>query len=702
MAKIEDLISEIPDARLREEIAREVAALKKQKKFGLVFEEHIPEQVQLPGLPVKPGARVVKRSVSNREVFVVEEVYRNGRTSLRSENGDDDAETVATKDLVVIKRFGEPIYPTLVPVARLTRAEGKPYHTIINADNFHALQLLLYCYAGQVDLIYIDPPYNTGARDWQYNNEYVDRNDAWRHSKWLSFMSKRLRLAKQLLRPDGVLIVTIDVNELHHLGMLLEQLFPEYLRYMVNIVINPKGVSEFNFARIEEQALFCCPSIARDVVLGAPIDFMPADSDLASDDVDAGRQPDSKQLLIDGILEDAPAVHVDAQYEYQLIRRRGTESRREDRPSMFYPVYIDEKKRSVVRAGQPIPLKAEPNMRTVGGLRPVWPISKKGIQGRWQVGSETMQPLIDAGNIVLGAHDEKHCYWTVNRRVPRKDMKKLKTVWRHKGHDAGTYGTILLGSILGTGRAFSFPKSLYAVRDCIGPVVRDRPNALILDFFAGSGTTYHATALLNAEDGGNRRCILVTNNEVNEKLAKQLNVQGLFPGDAEFEKHGISESVTWPRCKFVTQGHRDDGTPLPGKYLDGGEMMDGFEENLEYFRLDFLDPHAVAMGEAFGRILPILWMKAGCHGERESNDGAKSWFIPKNSPYAVLIKERQFPVFRKALQSREDITHVFLVTDSDENFRAMSQTIGRQVETIQLYRNYLENFRINTKLPELE
>jgi adenine-specific DNA-methyltransferase len=185
MAKIEDLISEIADARLREEIAREVAALKKQKKFGLVFEEHLPEMAQLPGLPVKPGLRVVPRGGSNRDVFLVEDLLPGGKVRLRRENGDAGEESATVKDLVVVKRFGEPIYPALIPVARLTRAEGKSYHTIINADNFHALQLLLYCYAGQVDVIYIDPPYNTGARDWKYNNEYVDRNDAWRHSKWL-------------------------------------------------------------------------------------------------------------------------------------------------------------------------------------------------------------------------------------------------------------------------------------------------------------------------------------------------------------------------------------------------------------------------------------------------------------------------------------------------------------------------------------
>src|SRR5438552_9697094 len=203
MAKIEDLVKNIPDATLRDEIAREVAKLKSEKKFGLVFEEHLPEQVILPGLPIKPGVRVVKRGAEN-EVFTVvtrEEGKRaaNRWRIAREANGQE--EFAPERELVVIKRFGEPIYPTLVPVDRVTRAPGKPYHTIINAENFHALQLLLYCHEGKVDVIYIDPPYNTGARDWKYNNDYVDTGDQWRHSKWLSFLQKRLRLAKRLPRP---------------------------------------------------------------------------------------------------------------------------------------------------------------------------------------------------------------------------------------------------------------------------------------------------------------------------------------------------------------------------------------------------------------------------------------------------------------------------------------------------------------------
>ena len=459
-----------------------------------------------------------------------------------------------------------------------------------------------------------------------------------------------------------------------------------------SIVINPKGVSEFNFARIEEQALFFCADVGRDLVLGVPIDFMPSEQDLTDDEVDTQHVQTKNALLI----EEEPQRDDQSRYEFQLIRRRGTESRREDRPSMFYPVYIDENRKCVVRAGEAIPLTAKPNMSVVKGLRPVWPINKAGMHGRWQIGPETMQTLIESGDIVLGSHNNKDDSWTINRRVLRKASKKLKTVWRHKSHDAGTHGTVLLSTILGERRAFSFPKSVYAVKDCIAPIVRDRPNALIVDFFAGSGTTAHATAMLNAEDDGRRRCILVTNNEVDEERAKALRAEGSYPGDTRFESHGICESVTWPRCKYVIQGHRGDGAKLPGQYLSGRAMEDGFEENMEYFRLDFVDPAQVERGDAFEGILPILWMMAGAIGQRESRRGSSPWYLAKHSPFAVLIRETKFNDFEEKLAERKEITHIFLVTDSEDNFALMRRELGRKYHCVQLYKSYLDNFRINT------
>ena len=195
MAKIEDLIAQIPDERLRKGIAAEVKALKKTKKFGLVFEEHLPETVRLPRLPIKPGEIVALKQEPGNLLWKVRGLKKNIATCDRAVAGyllprEVDKE-FPISDLVVVRSFGDPIYPALVPVDRVERGgPDKPWHLLINADNFHALQLLLYCYESKVDVIYIDPPYNKGARDWKYNNDYVDKNDAFRHSKWLSMIKK--------------------------------------------------------------------------------------------------------------------------------------------------------------------------------------------------------------------------------------------------------------------------------------------------------------------------------------------------------------------------------------------------------------------------------------------------------------------------------------------------------------------------------
>lgn len=188
----------------------------------------------------------------------------------------------------------------------------------------------------------------------------------------------------------------------------------------------------------------------------------------------------------------------------------------------------------------------------------------------------------------------------------------------------------------------------------------------------------------------------MTNNEVDEPRAISLNKNGIFQGDTEFERYGVAEAIAWPRCKYLTNGVRDDNSPILGEDLDGHPLANGFDENIEYYHLNFLDPSDVARGDAFQAILPILWMMAGCRGRREESKGSQSWFFPKRAPFAVLIKEKEFRAFRETLAERKDIEWIYLVTDSEENFGLMRRALGRKFHCVQLYKSYLENFRINT------
>jgi adenine-specific DNA-methyltransferase len=182
-----------------------LADMKRRQRFGLVYEEHVPEMTTLNGLPVQLGSLVQRRNnPSVKTLFQVTAIMPNDEAKVEPIGGGEP-QTVSARDLVVVKQFGEPIYPALTPLGAVRRGgDAKPYHAVIDGENFHALQLLLYEFQGQADCIYIDPPYNSGARDWKYNNRYVDKSDAWRHSKWLSMMEKRLRIAKRLLTQFGV------------------------------------------------------------------------------------------------------------------------------------------------------------------------------------------------------------------------------------------------------------------------------------------------------------------------------------------------------------------------------------------------------------------------------------------------------------------------------------------------------------------
>lgn len=563
MALINELVKQIEDKNLRERIQSEVLRINSYKKFGLVFENHLPECIPLYGLPIKRGAIVARKGRNIGDVYVVAKV--NGNVAICVDKQTKESFEIAIDELVQVSQFGQPIYPQLIPMDKVENApDSSLWHTLIEADNYHALQLLEYLYPQQVDCIYIDPPYNTGARDWKYNNNYVDSADAWRHSKWLSMMQKRLVIARRILNPDtGILIVTIDEHEVHHLRVLLEELFPAFYIQMVTSVINPKGVTQGRFSRVEEYLIYCF----------APNAFVSDSDDNLLNPPNSNRKPRWKGLL-----------------------RSGTDALRSDRESMFYPVLIDATQNKVVRAGSCLPMPALPNLEgSINGFAVAWPVRKDGSLGRWSVGSETLNTLIEKGYVACGRYDEKRKTWGIsyisqpnqlkidngdivivgrNERTgvveieyANDDTRVIKTVWHRSYHDAGAYGTDMLSNIIGQSRAFSFPKSLYSERDALNSVLRNKSDALIVDFFAGSGTTLHAVNLLNAEDGGHRRCIIVTNNEVSEAESKLLMENGYQPGDPQWETNGIAQSVTWPRTRYSVNGKRDDGSILDGEYF---------------------------------------------------------------------------------------------------------------------------------------
>lgn len=693
MSAINDLIEQIPNPELRFKIRQEVDRMSKQKKFGLVFEEHLPECTPLYDHPVKKGAIVARKTRKVSDNYIVKSIADGKAECEGVEN--HEIETIDVAELVCVARFGEPIYPYLKPIDSICNApDSDLWHTLIEADNYHALQLLEYLYAGKVDCIYIDPPYNTGARDWKYNNDYVDSADSYRHSKWLSMMQKRLAIAKRLLNPkDSVLIVTIDEKEYLHLGCLLEEMFSEADIQMISSVIMPSGSSRAGrFGRADEYIFYCF--IGNAVV-----------------------SPWKTDMLRDNDGENVPV-------RWNGLIRNGEGSRRSRIPSLFYPILLDKNTGELISVGDPIPPTMSVSEYEVpDGQIAMWPIDKSGNELMWRLYPPSLREYFQKGYAKLGKRDPvtglRPVSYLQSGMIEKLEKGQIRitgetiegaleleyveggktyaplTVWNRVSHSAAEHGSGVIKKII-PGRHFSFPKSVYAEQDTLRFVVGDKPNALILDFFAGSGTTLHAVNLLNAEDGGHRRCIMVTNNEVSDDESKALRRQGFHPGDEEWERLGIARYVNWPRTVCSIIGKDTNGKPLKGNYFGSDRpMSEGFKANASFFKLGFLNKNAVALGRQFKELVPLLWMKAGAVGPCPSVDESvpEMLLLPQNR-FAVLIEEQQWPLFEKAVKGQKDIDTVFIITDSESGYRDMISHLNVQ-NTYQLYRDYLDNFRIN-------
>ncbi len=696
MAIIDSLLDQVSDGTLRNRLKDEFKKAQNGRKFGLVFEDHLPESTPLYDVPVKKGMKAVVRNSKNDDIYIVKRL--DDDTAVCENTVTGETRMFQKDDLVTVAEFGDPIYPYLEKLDNVCNApDSDLWHTLIEADNYHALQLLEYLYAGKVDCIYIDPPYNTGAKDWKYNNNYVDGTDVYRHSKWLSFMEKRLKLAKKLLNPkESVLIVTIDEKEYLHLGMLLEQMFPEAKMQMVSSVINVKGVArDKEFFRANEYIYF--------VRFGScSVNSLDLSDEWLGNVKKSGRD----KLRLGSML------------------RSGSNSHRNHSPGCFYPILFKQDG-TYVGTGEPIAIGVDRHsIAFPDGIVAVWPIHKDGSEGVWQYGRDGFCDLVNRGLVFFGKlNGDKIGISYAPKGVQKKITDGLFKIsgmnadgsviiddsnyggsfipnnqWSITSHNATEYGTKLNLSLM-PDRKFPYPKSLYAVEDVLRFFVANKPNALIVDFFAGSGTTLHATMLLNHLDGGHRRCILVTNNEVSNDEAKTLTKQGLQPGNPDWEKHGIARYVTWPRTKAAITGINTLGEPIKGNYKFTEEfpMSDGFKANAVFFKLGFLDKYSVVLGQQFNELLPVLWMKAGCHGECPKNDGKKipgKLVLPENQ-MAILTKESLFKLFCDEVKKDDRLKTIYIVTDSADGYKSMISHF-KDRDTYQLYRDYLDNFRINT------
>ena len=705
MSRLTDLIRRAkqiaPD--LGAELEREVKVLGSRRAFGLNFERHQPESVELPQRLVRRGDKVrilpPRGSIgtADQSLFRVRQIHGTdgGRTADLEPLGGGAALTVALADLVVVAEFRDPIYPGLVETGRVERGGDRPLHTVINGENFHVLQALSYTHRGRIDAIYIDPPYNTGARDWKYNNNYVEGDDLYRHSKWLAFMERRLLLAKELLNPkNSVLIVTIDEKEYLRLGLLLEQTFPEARIQMASTVINPKGAARSAaFGRTDEYLFFAMVGAAAP----APL---PLDNEWK-------------------IVEDRRASGL----RWAELLRSGSNTRRVDRPNQFYPVFVRDTDDGPVfcSVGEPYYGDNRHDVPVPDGCVAVWPIRSNGSEGNWQLGAAALRTAIEAGYVRLGR-------WRAERTtiayLKRGEQRKVEagvfpvvgrradgavmvdessylpvfvpgTQWRISSHNAEQGGTNLFKQLIPE-RRFPFPKSLYAVEDALRFFVEDNPEAIVLDFFAGSGTTAHAVMRLNKQDGGLRQCISVTNNEVSADEHRRLRESGLRPGDPGWEALGICDYITKPRIEAAITGLTPDGDPIRGdyKFTDEFPMAEGFAQNAVFFTLTYEAPVLVSHNRSFEKIAALLWMRAGSEGRCIDRVPEAGWDVAET--YGILFDLDEAAGFEKAVKAADGLRIVYVVTDDERRFQSVANRLPSSFETVRLYESYLTNFRFRS------
>ena len=497
-------------------------------------------------------------------------------------------------------------------------------------------------------------------------------------------MERRLKVAQQLLNPENsVLIVTIDEKEYLRLGLLLEQTFPEARIQMITTVINPKGTSRPDlFSRVEEYIYF--------VLIGS--------------------------ASVPGVLS---KEHAGEKVRWRYLRREDLDSVRGKRPRQFYPVFVERQSSRVVDVGAPLTLNDRlEDVQPPEGCVAVFPIREDGLQMEWGLTGPALMNAATQGYVRATPGHSKQPFIISYLTAPnirkvaagelvvtgtRPDGSKIVvapagkisrpvTVWKESSHSAGDYGTKMLNALLG-GRQFPFPKSLYAVEDALRFFVEDKPEAIVLDFFSGSGTTAHAVMRLNRQDGGRRQCISVTNNEVAAAEQAALREQGLRPGDPKWEQWGICDYITKPRVEAAITGRTPSGEPIEGEYkfTDVFPLTEGLSENAEFFTLTYETHVAVSHSLAFNRIAPLLWMRAGSQGRRINALPASGWEVADT--YGVLIDLDYTTAFCAAIEETSGLRVAYIVTNDDRRFQAVARRLPDLVEPVRLYESYLSNFR---------
>ncbi len=565
----------------KKDLIKEVESLRKRKTYGLVWEED-----------------------KTKEVF---DYYINW-------DGEGTRET-----------FGEEEgkFPVLQEAKNKSiDNQDSKYNIMIEGDNYHALAVLNFTHNKAIDVIYIDPPYNTGNKDFIYNDKIVDSQDSFKHSKWLSFMSKRLKLAKELLKDSGMIFISIDDTELAQLKILCNEIFGEqnFLAQINRVVSKGSKNDSRYFVNDNDYVLVYAKLKEKCVIKSVSINV----------DTSKFTRSDDK-----------------GNFKPRGLEMGGSgQDTLEHRHKMGYSIYYNEKTKDVKTLFdydlKKDPVYLEPNKDLIKrGYICIRPRMNKGKLGRWRWGAETFIEKFD--DIFI---DVK------NKRVYTKDREKSEAILAPNCNIEilNTEGTKELTEIFGK-KVFDFPKPSRLIKYLIDR--HPNKNAIILDFFTGTGTTGQAVMNLNKEDGGKRKFILCTNNENN-------NGTGLK----------IATDICYPRIKKLIEGYANDK----------GQKIEGYKDNFKYFKTDFVDsaPTDQNKKKIVDKSTEMLCIKENAFKPIIDKKGYK---IFKNTDIhlGIIFDDEKIDEFVKEAKSIKGKFHVYVFSFDDtvpkEEFKSMEGRI---------------------------
>lgn len=647
-------LNEVTDEGLRARLKAEFE--RTTKKFGLVFERHSPEGIRMPQAQVRRGRTVILEA---DETFHKVRAISGESVTLTDEHGNVTEEKLS--NVTAARQFGEVVFPGLKTVGSVRTGNTEdPAHVVINGENFHALEMLGYTHPESVDLIYIDPPYNTGNKTWQYNDHYVGEQDSFRHSKWLSFMERRLTLAKKLLKPTGVFIVAIGDDEHHRLRMLMDEIFGA-TNFISDVVW--QGGRKNDSLYISNGA-----------------DYMLVYArNMASLDESGVRWREEKAGLHE-VLEAGRGAWEESDHEEKIAT------------SLMRRWFKEQPKESPVRALSRnvyfLPdgtLCRDDNISKPGDwgyyydvLHPVTGEAVPTPERGWVFQESTMTRSIAEGRIIF--RDDHTKPISVKRALASTAGIVPQSVFERQRTHSGRH----LQNIFGDKR-FPFPKDHEVLMRWVR--LAAPKDAVILDFFGGSGTTAEAVIRLNAEDQGTRQCILVTNNELSAKDDAALRKSGHTPGSAEYEAKGVFHHVTKPRIETVVTGVRQDGSTY----------SDGLPANVEFLDLAYLEESRVHAALEYANLAPLFWLKSSAVGSIvQRTEASPDFEWNTESSMAVLFNAGKAAELAELLATKPNqVKHVFIITDSPEQGDLAGEAFGDEITVEPIYGSYLDAFQIN-------